>query len=96
MYLDIKVDLRVCVCARASIPQGPLLFPAFFYERRGSERAADVEALTFMVAKAWARVKRYPPHRPSKQQPHVHTDTHSATLAAALMNRLMTEMIQAT
>lgn len=54
MYLDIKVGLCVymCVRARASTPQGPLLFPASLYERRGSERAADVEALTFMVAKS--------------------------------------------
>ena len=54
VYLDIKVDLCVfmCVCVCASSPQGPLLFPASLYERRGSERAADVETLTFMVAKA--------------------------------------------
>lgn len=69
---------------------------AFLYQRKGSERAADVEALTFMVAKAWARVKRHPTPSPSKQQPHTHTHTDTATLAAALMDRLMTEVIQAT
>lgn len=89
MYLDIKVDLcvclyvYVCVCARASIPRGPLLFPASLYERRGSERAADVEALTFMVAKAWARVKRHPPPHPLLKAaapcPHTHTHSDSAT-----------------
>lgn len=50
--------MRVCAYARASIPWGRLLFPALFYERSGSERGADVEALTFMVAEARFRVKR--------------------------------------
>lgn len=85
MYLDIKVDACVymCVCARASIPQGPLLFPASLYERRGSERAADVEALTFMVAKARARVKRHAelPHPPPlKAAAPMSTHTHTNTL----------------
>lgn len=54
-----------------------------------------------MEARAWARVKRHTelPH-PSKQQPHVHpythTHTHTTALAAALIDRLTMEMIQAT
>lgn len=81
------VCMCVCVCARASIPQGPLLFPASFYKRRDSERAADVEALTFMVAKAQARVKRHAAS-PTPQSlkaaapcPPACTHTHCATLA---------------
>lgn len=56
----------VCVCTRASIPRGPLIFPALLYERSSSERAADVGALTFLVAAARAGVERHP--APSKQR----------------------------
>ena len=81
--------LCVCVCARATIPQGPLLFPASFYKRRDSERAADVEALTFMVAKAQTGVKRHaesPSHSSplkasSPTSPPVHTHSQSAPSA---------------
>lgn len=64
-----------------------------FYERRGSERAADVEALTFMVAKAWAGVKRIPRLPTAPLNSYTHTHTHpaaTATVSVALMNRLMT------
>lgn len=82
VYLDIKVDL--CVCACASTPQSPLLFPASFHKRTDSERAADVEALTFMVAKAQARVKRHAESPPSLPAPHFYpTLMHTPLKAAA-------------
>lgn len=74
----------ICVCACASTPQGPLLFPASFHKRTDSERAADVEALTFMVAKARARVKRHAESPPSLPAPHFYpTLTHTPLKAAA-------------
>lgn len=42
----------VCVCTCMHSPGSSPLPRCPLYERIGSERAADVEALTFMVAKA--------------------------------------------
>lgn len=94
----------MCVCARANTPQGPLLFPASLYERRGSERAADVEECWPLW---WQRLRLElkdmpgcpppppppkPTHPPRKAAaPCPPTYTHSAPFAAALM-----EVIQAT
>lgn len=80
VYLDIEVDLRVCgVCLHVHPLPRVLSFSLLsFYERRGSERAADVEALTFMVAKAWAGVKRHPSLPTAPQNSSTHTlDTHT-------------------
>lgn len=60
MYLDSKFSGCVCVCTYARVPGVLSSCLLCFYERMGSERAADVEALTFLVAAAWARVKRHP------------------------------------
>lgn len=103
-HIDIRLDLRVYVCARASIPWGCLLFPAPFYERRGSERAADVKALTFMVAGTRARVQREsksPPLPPPPKATARCSPTYIQRLTQILFSlsgssdRLTMEMIQA-
>lgn len=96
VYLSIKVCVHACVRTyvrtRASIPRGPLIFPALLYERSGSERAADVEALTFLVAAARARVKRHPaPQSTTSASAHTDPRAHASTSGAWLMNRLTTD-----
>lgn len=89
---------RVCLCVRshsrtcASIPRGPLIFPALLYERSSSERPADVEALTFLVAAARAGVKRQTaPQSSTSVSTCADTSTHASTSGAVLLNRLTTD-----
>lgn len=90
--LNTKCSVCICVCTRAPIPQGPLILPPLLYERRGSERAADVEALTFLVAAARARVKRHPaPESSTSASTCTDPRTHVSTSGAMLMNRLTTD-----
>lgn len=92
VYLNTKFSVCVCVCTRAPVPWGPLILPSLLYERRGSERAADVEALTFLVAAARARVQRHPgPESSTSASTCTDRRTHASPTGAVLMNRLTTD-----
>lgn len=97
-----KCAVRTCKCTSiqnvvfvpvcAHVHSFPLILPSLLYERRGSERAADVEALTFLVAVARARVKRHPAHE-SSASTSTCTDPrmHASPTGVVLMNRLTTD-----
>lgn len=92
----------VCVCAHtlmhvcASVPRGPLIFPALLYERSSSERPPDVEAMTFLVAAAsggsGSGVKRQTaPQSSTSASTRTDPSTHASTSGAVLLNRLTTD-----
>lgn len=92
MYLNTKCIVCVCVCPRAPVSRGSLISPPLLYERRGSEKAADVEAVTFLVAAGRARVKKHPaPERSPSGSTCTDPRTHASTSGAMLMNRLATD-----
>lgn len=87
-----RLRARAQACTCASIPWGPLIFPALLYERSGSERPADVEALTFLVAAARAGVKRHPaPQSGTSASARTGPRVHAPTSGPVLMNRLTTD-----